>query len=65
MTGRAAAAAAAPRAAPESQPQTPRAPPPRRPKQPQVKRYWPEDAAKNKGNPWFNAVVTDYDPVQK
>ncbi|KIY94981.1 hypothetical protein MNEG_12982 [Monoraphidium neglectum] len=30
-----------------------------------VKRYWPADAAKNKGDPWFNAVVTDYDPVQK
>jgi len=30
-----------------------------------VKRYWPEDAAKNRGDPWFTAVVTDYDPGQK
>ncbi|KIZ02225.1 hypothetical protein MNEG_5731 [Monoraphidium neglectum] len=30
-----------------------------------VKRYWPDDAAKNKGDPWFMAVVTDYDPVLK
>ena len=31
----------------------------------QVKRYWPADAAKNKGDPWFTAVVTDYDPVTR
>ncbi|KAF8056843.1 hypothetical protein HT031_006187 [Scenedesmus sp. PABB004] len=26
-----------------------------------VLRYWPKDAARNKGDPWFTAVVTDYD----
>ena len=31
----------------------------------QVKRLWPDDAAKTKGDPWFMAVVTDYDPKEK
>eukprot|EP00879_Flechtneria_rotunda_P020348 GHRR01021399.1.p2 GENE.GHRR01021399.1~~GHRR01021399.1.p2 ORF type:complete len:152 (+),score=37.22 GHRR01021399.1:1957-2412(+) len=26
-----------------------------------VLRYWPKDAARNKGDPWFSAVVTDYE----
>ncbi|GBF95555.1 hypothetical protein Rsub_08536 [Raphidocelis subcapitata] len=30
-----------------------------------VRRYWPEDAGKNKGDPWFTAVVTDYDPSRR
>jgi hypothetical protein len=46
---------------PRASPETPLLQPPFD----QVKRYWPADAAKNKGDPWFNAVVTDYDPVQK
>jgi hypothetical protein len=25
---------------------------------PQVLRYWPNDANRNKGDPWFTAVVT-------
>lgn len=24
-------------------------------------RFWPKDAYRNKGDPWFNAVVTDYE----
>lgn len=24
-------------------------------------RYWPKDAYRNKGDPWFSAVVTDYE----
>lgn len=24
-------------------------------------RYWPKDAGRNKGDPWFAAVVTDYE----
>lgn len=27
----------------------------------QVLRYWPKDAGRNKGDPWFAAVVTDYE----
>eukprot|EP00775_Hariotina_reticulata_P007723 gene7723-7922_t len=26
-----------------------------------VLRYWPKDAGRNKGDPWFAAVVTDYE----
>jgi len=29
-----------------------------RPVCPQVMRYWPKDAGRNKGDPWFTAVVT-------
>ena len=31
----------------------------------QVKRFWPDDAQKNRGDPWFTAVITDYDPERK
>lgn len=26
-------------------------------------RYWPKDAARNRGDPWFPAVVTDYEEL--
>lgn len=28
-----------------------------------VLRFWPGDAARNKGSPWFPAVVTDYNEL--